>query len=344
MLSDRLKFILGLLFGIFTVFLLFYVNRNSNLNEKLVAEIEETFPEQVQKLKDSYGLYQWNKDSKTPLVLNAARPTVILIHGVDDPGKVWMNLAPELDLKNVNVLKMRYPNDQDIRLSAEFFLQELKKLSAQDIKIISIVAHSMGGLVSREMLTSPNLKYKSLSDSGEIPKVDKLIMVGTPNHGSELAKFRVFAELREQFVHLFNNNGHILSGIIDGTGQAKEDLLPGSEFLQSLNSRPQIESVEMLVIAGVVSFWDESFMSRLEKFNQGSSFSLPEKSISKLEEIARSMRNGVGDGLVTVESAQLKGVRFSIVEANHLSMIRNVTASSTRNPPAIPLIMDFLEL
>jgi hypothetical protein len=52
--------------------------------------------------------------------------------------------------------------------------------------------------------------------------------------------------------------------------------------------------------------------------------------------------DGLGDGLVTVESTRLDGVDHRIVPGTHLSMIRNILADSDNIPPAIPLILENL--
>jgi hypothetical protein len=56
-----------------------------------------------------------------------------------------------------------------------------------------------------------------------------------------------------------------------------------------------------------------------------------------------SMTHGLGDGLVTVESARLEGVPHRIVSGTHLSMIRNITINNPRVPPAVPIIIDHLK-
>ena len=66
--------------------------------------------------------------------------------------------------------------------------------------------------------------------------------------------------------------------------------------------------------------------------------------LNSFESALQSLSDGVGDGVVSIESARLAGVDdFVTVEGNHLSMIRNVTASSTRLPPAIPIVLDRLD-
>ncbi len=201
---------------------------------------------------------------------------------------------------------------------------------------VAIVSHSMGGLVSRELLTSPLIDYSGEIRNGEVPRVVQLIMVGPPNHGSEIARFRLFGELREQFVNMMENRGHILRGFLDGAGEAKIDLLPDSEFLQALNQRPHPEGVEMQIIAGVVSPWAEEdikhYFDAIQQNGQADS----------LASFLYSVSDGLGDGLVTVESTRLEGIDHRIVPGTHLSMIRNILTDSERVPPAVPVILQQL--
>jgi len=88
----------------------------------------------------------------------------------------------------------------------------------------------MGGLVSREMLTNPEIGYDRSAKDALVPQVAALIMVGTPNHGSQLARLRVFTEMRDQLSRLTSGQASWLAGILDGAGDAKIDLLPGSRF------------------------------------------------------------------------------------------------------------------
>ena len=72
---------------------------------------------------------------------------------------------------------------------------------------------------------------------------------------------------------------------------------------------------------------------------------VPEDQHELVEEIGNymiDMTHGLGDGLVTVESTRLEGVPHRTVPGTHLSMIRNITDSSERIPPAVPMIVDFL--
>jgi len=301
--------------------------------------IEDAYPEEVKRLKAAYGLEPF--ESADPSVPHAAsKATVVLIHGLDDPGKVWMNLAPALVKDGFSVLIFTYPNDQPVTESAVFFQQSLASLELPES--IVIVAHSMGGLVSREMLTHPELAYTDKVKRGELPRVRRLIMVGTPNHGSELARFRGFAEMRDLFSLMLKGEYHWLQGIVDGTGEAGIELLPGSEFLTALNSRPHPENVPMMVIAGVMSDWQvnhiETLGRELDKKRRGEANS----ALTVMDRMLTSMTRQIGDGLVAVDSARLSGVPLKIVPGTHLSMIRNITTSSNRIPPAVPVIVEDL--
>jgi pimeloyl-ACP methyl ester carboxylesterase len=319
----------------------FYKEEERQIRTLIREAVKKEFPEAVNQLKAMYGLKPF-EPSKTSVNADAQTSAVILVHGLDEPGKVWMNLAPALVEKGFPVWTMTYPNDQPITESAQFFLECIESHRLAKTKNISIVAHSMGGLVAREMLTQPSLSYTEKVDKKELPAVWQLIMVGTPNHGSELARFRIFTEFREQIASLFSEKHHWLQGILDGAGEAGIDLTPGSSFLERLNRRPHPRNVNMLVIAGTMSPWQKN---EIENFAHNLKIKLPEDSriaVKEMENVLLLVSNEIGDGLVSVRSAQLSDVPLRIVQGTHLSMIRNITADSQRIPPAIPIIIEQL--
>ncbi len=290
----------------------------SHLREALTT----SFPDLANEAHSRFGVRRLASPS-------AGRGEVLLLHGLDDPGLVWMNLAPVLAENGFGVLLLDYPNDQPVVDSARFLGQQLEALAAQSVRDIRIVAHSMGGLVSRELLTSPALRCEP--PSCERPRVRQLIMVGTPNQGSDLARVRELGEVREQVSRLFTGEVGWLDWIFDGAGEAGLDLIPGSAFLKALNARASPAQVRMLVIAGEIAKpqW-EQLEDLLREYADGVPLPL------------REARAHIGDGLVSVDSARLAGVPLIPVTGNHLSIIRNVSATSTRIPPAIPIILQHL--
>jgi len=311
------------------------------LRRKLREAAKETFPEEAAEFARTLGLSSFEADRG---VRDTApdRQSVVLIHGLDDPGKVWQDLAPALAKEDFDLWLMEYPNDQPVVESARLFSDELRKLPPLGITRISVVAHSMGGLVTREMLTRPEIDYATAMTDGLVPEVAELIMVATPNHGSQLARVRVFGETRDHLVRLMKGEASWLGMILDGAGEAKIDLLPGSRFLTELNARPHPEGLEMFIIAGISSPWNEDDINRWVDSTRRRLSGENQEWPVKFGETLVSMTHGLGDGLVTVESTRLEGVPHRTVDGTHLSMIRNITTNSRCIPPAVSIIIDRL--
>jgi len=331
-----------LLLGVWQFFSNTYKEEEKELRTQIRKTVKEMFPEKAAEFSQTFGLFLFEKDRELSQGEILARKTVVLIHGLDDPGKVWQNLAPELAKERYNVLLMEYPNDQPVVESSQLFFKELRELKEFGINRIFIVAHSMGGLVSREVLTSPKFEYYRSVNKNLVPEVVKFIMVGTPNHGSQMARFRLFGEVRDHIARLSKGETTWQGAIFDGAGEAKIDLLPESRFLTELNSRPHPE-IDMLIIAGITSPWQEDDINGMVTDVRKE---VPEDQQELVNDIGKyliEMTHGLGDGLVTLESARLEGVPLQTVEGTHLSMIRNITTNSRRVPPAIPIIIEYLE-
>jgi pimeloyl-ACP methyl ester carboxylesterase len=285
--------------------------------------VESIFPREAEQARARFGLVRLH-----PAAQGMAE--VVLIHGLDDPGKVWMNLAPALQAQGFGVSVMEYPNDQPVHDSAREFFESLKSLSGQGVDELVIVAHSMGGLVSREMLSHPAFTCDGPGCS--MPRVRMLIMVGTPNHGSHLARFRGLGELREQASRMIDGGAGWLDPFFDGAGEAGLDLMPGSPFLTELNSRDHPDETTLRIIAGVIGKDEAESLARL----------MVDAGVDPDGDVVVPLAEAIGDGLVNLESASLTGVPLWRVSGNHLSMIRNISIESERVPPAIPLILELL--
>lgn len=312
------------------------------LRRRFRETVKERYPQQAAKISRSFGLFAFDADRPMTEDTVLDRKSVVLVHGLDDPGQVWQNLAPELVKDDLNVWLMIYPNDQPIVESARLFFDELKGLRKLGVQRVCVVGHSMGGLVSREMLSSPEINFSQAAANREVPEVGTLIMVGTPNHGSQLVRFRVVTEMRDHLVRLMRGEAAWLGAILDGAGEAKIDLLPGSRFLTELNARPYPAGVDQWIIAGITSPWNESDIDRWTGSMNEIVSADWKKQVDALGDYLISMTHGLGDGLVTVESTRLAGVPHRTVEGTHLSMIRNITRDSRRIPPAVPIIVEQL--
>ena len=99
----------------------------------------------------------------------------------------------------------------------------------------------------------------------------------------------------------------------------------------------------MLIIAGITSPWDENDINRWIDNVRKKVSADQQQWVDDFGENMISMTHGLGDGLVTVESARLEGVPLRTVDGTHLSMIRNITKGSHRIPPAVPIIVNRLK-
>ena len=321
----------------------YFQEEEKALRSQLRTTLQETFPDRNAAFMQTIGMFTFDPYQPISEKTVHGDAGVVLIHGLDDPGKVWQRLAPALAEQGDQIWFMNYPNDQPVVASAHLLFGVLQRLRSLGIRRIAIVAHSMGGLVSREMLTSPDVAYQVALKAQKVPLVDLLIMVGTPNHGSQLVRLRFFTEVRDHLARLTQGEAGWLGAVFDGAGEAKIDLLPGSRFLTTLNARPHPPGVEQLIIAGIISPWSQS---DVDQWRDAIEPYLPDdqkEQATLLGEHLMSVTNGLGDGLVTVESTRLSGVAHRTVAGSHLSMIRNVTAESERVPPAVPIIVDTLQ-
>ena len=319
--------------------------QEKELKTRIRWAVAEAFPKLAARANASWGIrVHQAKGEAVPLADSApAAYAVVLIHGLDEPGRLWLGLAPTLLEHEHTVCEFSYPNDQPLAESAALLYEWLQRLRAKGVLRVSIVAHSMGGLVSRELLTSPKLFDGKGYGHPDLPDVTRLVMVGTPNHGSPLARFRSFVEIRDQAVRIGRGDAVLVGGIFDGAGEAKVDLLPGSDFLLELNGRPPPRHTKLTIFAGTASPFD---LASIERTRSKLREQLPEKMRPQIKQWCDGLQQlvtGVGDGAVSLDSAQIDGVTDTVhVEGNHLSMIRNVLADSPRVPPAVPPILERL--
>ena len=303
------------------------------------------FPEAAARMAAEFGL-RVHKTPGTWVGVGEAvfdHPVVVLVHGVDEPGKVWRSLIPALIENAYTPIEFCYANDGPIVDSAMLLSDELKKLRRQGVRRIVLVGHSMGGLVSREMLTHPDLYAGRGAGHDALPDVTGLIMGGTPNHGSAMARLRFAAEVREQIERALSGDGMLFGGIFDGAGEAKIDLLPHSEFITQLNARPLPSDVRITIIAGNASPVTTGKLRHLTDELKVDHPGFWSESAGDVVDTLDDVVTGLGDGAVTIESTRLNGVEdHVIVDGNHLTIIRNYTAGHDLEPPAVPIILDRL--
>lgn len=264
-----------------------------------------------------------------PVTSKPLRIVVVMagLHGIDSSSeKVAMAIHERTGLP---MCVFDYPNDGPIQESAGLLIPRLERLHQQHPSaMITLVSHSMGGLVSRAALEMPELLSGTRGSISERTGVDQLVQVCPPNHGSALAEYGPLLEVAEQAYRLVNRGSRkrervLFRAIIDGFNEASADLAPRSKFLQELSQCRRNPEVRYSILAGS----DAPLRSgTLNIFGNiwgriASSVNEPKEIGRRVESILScdELRKGKGDGVVSLQSAQLEGVQdFSVFEMHHL--------------------------
>lgn len=285
-------------------------------------QLSKWFPEEMAPADGWHGLYP-----RAQAASGDASP-VLLVHGLDEPGSIWDDLVPALQAAGHAVWELRYPNDQGIDRSAEFLAAHWSALPPE--RPVAIIGHSMGGLVARDFVS----RLWRAGMPG--PPIAGVILVGTPNGGSEWARLRVWLELRDHFPNSAGRRFSLFAALRDGAGEAKIDLRPDSDFLRALNARPLPEGVPILAIAG-------RLVAPPADLAQGLAAAAAETGSAALERDLSAWWSTVGedlgDGVVSLASAGVPGGPPPlIVEASHRGMLARLLPGDPE-PPAIEPIL-----
>ncbi len=308
------------------------------LREQAYDQLATWFPEEMALPEGQRGFIV----RTTPDGVAHPGPQVLLLHGLDEPGGIWDDLVPVLEAAGIAAWEYRYPNDQAIDRSADLLADDWPELP--DDAPVVLVGHSMGGLVIRDFVTrwrypSGSAEAESSALSNTAP-VRGAVMVGTPNHGSEWARLRVWLELRNLVSTLQERRFSLFASLRDGTGAAKIDLRPGSAFLADLNAREWPEPVPVRIIGGLIS---EPTEDMIEGFAALSSELGGEAFPQALQEWWYELGGNLGDGVVPVASLALpEAPPPVIVNASHRGMLTR-TPLEDDEPPAIAEILAVLD-
>jgi len=320
--------------------------------DKRVADAKARAPEPKVGIRIlSLGTDRGLNETDSSLVERGPSTLVILVHGFNEPGGIFDDLAPALIDEGHAVATFHYPNDQAIAKSAASLGEHLRALHAKGVKKVAFVAHSMGGLVVRDVLTSKD-QYASVGTGhNDLPEATRFIMAGTPNIGSNLAKVAWVAEARESVVRWANSDSKdlaiLLGALKDGDGKAGEDLQPGSAYLTDLNARPWPKDVAITAIVGVASEETGEGLAELVTFAREKGL-IDDKQQAAATGAIREAVTNIGDGVVSEATQSPDGVTDIVrVHAFHRTMLktldaekdaRDVAGVTPKVAPAIPEI------
>lgn len=234
-------------------------------------------------------------------------PLVVLIHGFNStPAKNAAILEP-VRAGGYPTAAFVYPNDWDITDSAARLSSALRALARQyPDRRVALVTHSMGGLVARACLEDPAL------DPGN---VTRLVMIAPPSQGSMIAHAAFGADLWEHWLNRTEGNfgARLRDSIVDGLGEAADDLVPGSPFLTRLNARPRNPRVRYAIFLGThaaVSSTERDLLRSVVRRGANSINGLRNftDSIDEVMVDMDELVEGQGDGVVSVRRGRLAGV------------------------------------
>ncbi len=175
---------------------------------------------------------------------DAERPPVILVHGIHDSPDRMRDIAAELDRRGMQVMVFFY-DDTDTRthssgsqLAEE--MTDLRGLYGEDASI-DIVAHSMGGLVTRSALNDlaqPGWYEGDPSTDGANPRA-----------GFDSIRFRALDTAWTGYPHEPGAMSSLVEGFLDTNGmEAMTDMRGNSQMFQHLFD-PALDGVDLQTTA-----------------------------------------------------------------------------------------------
>jgi pimeloyl-ACP methyl ester carboxylesterase len=251
---------------------------------------------------------------------DAALPVVVLIHGFNSCPEQNAAMTAPIRAASIPCGAFAYPNDYSILSASQLLSNDLRRLARQHPqRRVILVCHSMGSLVARVCVED------SLYDPGN---VERLIMIAPPTHGTMLAHFAVGTDLWEHW--LARKKGgpwqRMRDSVVDGLGEAADELCPNSDFLRELDARPRNARVQYSVLLGTGARLSEDQLMWIRESVCDKLAKLPgsDGTVERLEAILNDIDelvDGKGDGVVAVKRGRLDGVSdTTVMRFGHLSV------------------------
>ena len=202
-------------------------------------------------VKDNDGLLS----NETKIVVDVIRPHVLLVHGLQlfnsgNGAESWKWDENELVGNGYTVHKIQInPGNERFSYGAKKVEEKIKSITSEyGIPKVNIIAHSMGGINSRWYIQNPGYRND----------INKLVMLGTPNHGStwaaaakpSISKSHAFAAMLD----IIGLGAGIGSGFLDLNGPKLPLPVSGTDLLKGeVNPPDPIGGAIVGAIGGVVA-------------------------------------------------------------------------------------------
>jgi pimeloyl-ACP methyl ester carboxylesterase len=261
--------------------------------------------------EEDYEQYGMRLEDGCQLTPTSTR-VVILIHGFNSSPLQNAAMMSAIRSAGLPCGTFAYPNDHTIQASAQLLSDELRKLHRRYPRCrVVLVCHSMGGMVARACIEDTRF------DPGN---VERLIMIAPPTHGTLVAHFAVGTDLWEHWLSRRDGGPwrRTRDSIVDGLGEAADDLCPDSDLLHDMNARPRNPRVRYSIFLGTNARFNEAQLAWIRDSICDQLSKLPgaDGSAERLHAILSDIDElveGKGDGVVAVKRGRLDGVSDTVV-------------------------------
>ncbi|KKA29715.1 hypothetical protein TD95_005352 [Thielaviopsis punctulata] len=237
----------------------------------------------------------------------APKHTIVLAHGLFGfsqlalgplpPVHYWHGIEAALTAHNIRVVTTAVPPSASIQRRANGLARQIAQLCPNEP--VNIIAHSMGGLDARCMISSLRPAHVD---------VKALVTVATPHHGSPVADFLLQEMPLLPVEHIYR--------VLRRVGL-------GTEAFAQLTTGYMRDTFNVLTpdVSGVQYF---SYGATTPRPPLWSPFWLSHRIIRR--------REGANDGLVSVQSSRWGTYKGSLVDVSHLDLInwRNMMTRTAR--------------
>lgn len=293
----------------------------------IVVEIDKT---EVEKIKASMGesirnvgatASEWNSEPYGLKVVHENRTadrTVVIVHGFNSSPEPFGNVVELLQTTDSQIATFYYPSQLGVTSAAERLSNDLKSFSADNPEqSITILSHSMGGLCSRFVIESEEF---------DCTAVDRLIMVATPNHGTEIAQPGLTGEVFDGVFAQIDRPkiASTLKSIVTEINYGLKDLEPNSQLLRQLNALPRNPRVSYHILLGNKAPLTREQIATATKVVKRIKSNIPAANLAAqhmadtLQQLSNEIAKPNGDGVVSVASGELPGVEdIEVLEFSH---------------------------
>ena len=186
----------------------------------------------------------------------------------------------------------------------------------------------MGGIVSRVMVEKKGFA---------MTQIKRLIMVAPPNHGTQLAGLPSGNTSLDALLEKIDQSGirQAIDNVVSRVNIAIDDLKPDSNCLKDLNSGDRNGNIDYSIILGNRGVLSASQTNLLKQFaNQlnDSELNNGEDDLNALlKTLPPELVTGQGDGVVSVASGKLGGIKDTIVMSfQHSELLKNNSKSQEK--------------